>query len=424
MRAAAPAGNQGAPPAGRREPRVGRGRQRRSVGLLTLAVLLALSPWFSAAAVAPQLERAWGLTTSQAAWLTLAVQLGFAAGTLLSGVLNLPDRVDPARLAGVSAAGAALTTALFALLADGPGSGALLRVLSGVCLAGVYPPALKLAATWTRRGRGLALGLVVGALTVGSASPHLLRALVPEAPWRFVVLASAALAAAAALLLLAGLRQGPFRQPPARFDPRFALDVLRRPGTRLAVLGYLGHQWELYGMWAWTPLFTAQAVQRAGGGAALAGGLAFGVIAVGGVGAVAAGVAADRLGRCRVASGALALSGAAALTAAALVDAPLWALVPVLMVWGLSVVADSAQFSAAVSELCPPRYVGTALTMQVSVGFLVTALSIQTLGLLLDGAPNWALAFAALAAGPLVGVAAMLGLRRRPESIRMAGGRR
>ena len=407
----------------KRPAREGGVRQWRSLALLTLAELLALAPWFSAAAVAPLIQVEWRLTVGAAAWLTLAVQLGFVAGTLVSGILNLPDRFDASRLFALSAAGAALTTAGFALIAAGPLDGAVLRFLTGAFLAGVYPPGLKLAATWTRRHRGLALSLIVGALTVGSASPHLVRALL-DTSWRPMVLVTAGLALAAGLLVLGGVRQGPFAAAPARFNPRFALQIVHAPGLRLATLGYLGHQWELYAMWAWAPLFLAQVVQREGGEPALSAGLAFAVIAVGGGGAVVGGVVADRVGRSVTAAGAMAVSGSAALAVALLVDAPLWVLLPIMLVWGFSVIADSAQFSAAISELSPPSYVGSALTMQISIGFLLTFVSIHLVGLLVDSGPNWALAFGLLALGPVFGVVSMLALRRRPEAVRMAGGRR
>ncbi len=398
-------------------------RQWRSLALLTLAELLALAPWFSAVAVAPLIQAEWQLTTGTAAWLTLAVQLGFVAGTLVSGVLNLPDRFNASRLFALSAVGTALTTAGLAVISSGPLDGAVLRFLTGAFLAGVYPPGLKLAATWTRRHRGLALSLIVGALTVGSASPHLVRALL-DASWRPVVLVTAGLALVAGLLVLGGVRQGPFAAPAARFNPRFALEIARAPGLRLATLGYLGHQWELYAMWAWIPLFLAQVVASEGGEPELAAGLAFAVIAVGGFGAVVGGLVADRVGRSVTAAGAMAVSGSAALAVALLVDAPLWVLVPIMLVWGFSVIADSAQFSAAVSELSPARYVGTALTMQICIGFLLTFVSIHLVGLLVDGGPHWAAAFALLALGPVFGVVSMLALRRRPEAVRMAGGRR
>jgi|TARA_Y100000310_G_scaffold319765_2_gene375475 MFS family permease len=400
----------------------GTSAQWRALGFLALAELLGMTLWFSASAVVPTLEQEWGLSSGGVGWLTSSVQIGFVVGTFVAAFLNLPDIVSSRRLLAASALLGAVSNAAFAVLANDLWVGIPLRFLTGVFLAGVYPPGMKLAATWSLRYRGVAVGLLVGALTIGSASPHLVRSLT-DIPWRQVVLLSSVLSVAGGAIVLTFVREGPFSSAPAPFDPRMVFRLLAERGTRLANLGYLGHMWELYAMWTWVPVFLVGALEAQGRAASLAGVVAFSVIAVGGLGSIAGGVLADRLGRTAVTSAAMVVSGTSALTAALLFDASLWLLTPVLLVWGFTVVADSAQFSAAITELSPPQYVGTSLTMQTAMGFLLTLFSIQLVPFVVDST-GWSLAFAMLALGPVVGVAAMLRLRSLPESIRLAGGRR
>ncbi|HUP32431.1 MAG TPA: MFS transporter [Gaiellaceae bacterium] len=379
-----------------------RSDSRRALGLLALALVLSMSTWFSASAVLPQLRDEWGIGNTAGAWLTIAVQLGFVAGALGSSVVNLAD-VRSAR-AVIVAGSLGAAGANVGLLAVSSAAGAIpLRFLTGVFLAGVYPPALKLMSTWFVRGRGTALGILVGALSVGSAAPHLVNGL-GGLDWQLVVAVTSALTAAGALVVLAGVHEGPFPFPRAVFDPRQAGLVFRNRGVRLASLGYFGHMWELYAMWAWFGVFAAERLYADRADAAVA---TFAVIAAGGIGCIAGGLAGDRFGRPETTAACMVASGLCALSIGLV---PHGLALAVGLVWGFTVVADSAQFSTLVTEHADQAYVGTALTLQLAVGFTLTVTTIWLLPTLVDGV-GWDYAFAFLAAGPALGVAAMLRLR-------------
>ena len=375
---------------------------RRSLGLLAVALVLSMSTWFSASAVLPQLRAEWQLGTTAGAWLTIAVQLGFVAGALFSSVVNLAD-VRSARAVIVGGSLAAAAANLGLLAASGAGTAIPLRFLTGVCLAGVYPPALKLMSTWFVRGRGTALGILVGALTVGSASPHLVNGL-GGLDWQAVVVVTSALTAAGGLLVLAGVREGPFPFPRAVFDPRQAGRAFRNRGVRLASLGYFGHMWELYAMWSWFLVFAGDELYTDRADAAF---VTFAVIAAGGLGCIAGGIAGDRVGRPETTAACMGVSGACALSIGFV---PHGLALAIALVWGFTVVADSAQFSTLVTEHADQGYVGTALTLQLAVGFTLTVATIWLVPYLVDVA-GWGWAFAFLAAGPALGVLAMLRLR-------------
>lgn len=396
---------------------------RRALLVVGIVEVLALATWFSATAVVPSLREAWGLSTAGAAWLASAVPGGFVAGSLLSATLNLADRIEPRFLMATSALGAGLAN--LGILAAGDLLPALpLRFLTGAFLAGVYPPGMKLVATHFRRGRGLAIGVVIGALTLGSASPHLVRG-VGDISWEGVVVVTSLCALAAAALIIR-VREGPHGTLSPPLDVGYALRAMRHRPLRLATLGYLGHMWELYAVWAWLPAFVAASTAAAGApaGRFTTGALVFAAIGLAGLaGAIGGGRLADRYGRTALTSAAMLLSGACALLSMVAFSAPLWLLVLLLAVWGAAVIADSAQFSTAVTELAEPRYAGSVLTLQTALGFLLTIATIRLVPIVADAA-GWRYSLAPLAIGPALGTIAMLRLRGLPEAVRMAGGAR
>ncbi len=382
-------------------------RSRRALALTSLAAVLANSTWFSATAVIPALERDWGLGASGAAWLVVAVQMGFIVGNVGSALLNLADRVEPRRL--IAAAAIAAASANAGLLGAGGLAAALpMRFLVGVALAGVYAPCVRLVTTHFERARGIATGLVVSALTLGSATPHLVRG-VGDVPWQ------ATIAITSLLALLAAAAITPVHAGPAALrgspplDLRAAARALRRRPLRLTTLGYMGHMWELYGFWAWLPAFFA--ASRPDSGRVTAGVVAFGAIGAAGlVGAVVAGRVADRAGRTATTAAAMLASAVCCLASPLAFIAPAPVLVAILLVRGAAVIADSAQFSAATTELAEPRYAGSALTLQLALGFALTMASIRFVPVAAD-AVGWRFAFLPLAVGPLLGTVAMLRVR-------------
>ena len=407
------------------DPEKNPGSRWRALAYLSLAELFALSLWFSATAVLPALSREWQLGDGGRAGLTIAVQLGFIIGTLLSALANLPDVYSPRMIMAVSAGIGAIANGALALWVDSLGPALALRAVTGVCMAGAYPPAMKIMATWFREGRGTAMGILIGALTVGSATPHLIRG-TTDLPWRETLLAASLLALVSCAIVIVLVKEGPYPFPTARFDIRMAGAIFRERGLRLACFGYFGHMWELYAMWAWVGLFLAESIQSRGGGASFGFSTSvatFFVIGVGGLGCYMGGLASDRWGRTMLTMIAMALSGLCAAVIGFTFGGPPALTFAIALFWGLTIVADSAQFSTAVTELSQPAYVGTALTIQTCVGFALTMLSIWLIPFLV-GWIHWRWAFAVLAVGPFLGVAAMGQLRSLPEALKLASGRR
>jgi len=374
-----------------------------------------MSLWFSASAVTPQLRSIWGLTTAEAGWLTTIVQLGFVFGTATAAILNLADVIPSGRLFSICALMGALANAAI-LAVPGYSSVLVMRFLTGFFLAGVYPPAMKMTATWFKTERGLAIGVIVGALTVGKATPYFVRA-IPHVGLRPVVLASSFGALIAAILVATGYRDGPYPFAPRPFSWRQVSDVVRVREWRLATSSYLGHMFELYAFWTWVPTFLAASVRQSSAGLVrsqrLVALLAFATIAIGGAGSVWGGLFADRRGRERLVTISLLVSGTCCILSGLLFGAPIWVLGALAMTWGFFVIADSAQFSTLVTESVPAHTVGTALTVQTSLGFLLTMLPMQLVPIIAQRT-GWRWAFAILALGPIAGIAAI----RRFASLR------
>lgn len=382
----------------------------RQLAILSVAMVLGMTPWFSATVAAPGMIAEWGVTAATAAWLTVAVQAGFVIGTFVSALLLLSDRFSARLLAAAASVLAASATALLAWPDLGPSGAIALRVLAGAALAGVYPPGIKIAAGWWRTQRGTAIGVLVGALTVGSAAPNLFRVVIPASEWRAIVLTAAAAAFVAAGFFALLVRDGPFQATAAPFNPHAVSLVLRDRGVMLATGGYLGHMWELYAMWSSIGAFWVYVISERAFAPVLAPILAFVTIAAGTVGCVVAGLAADRAGRAVVTIVAMAISGTCALLIGLMIQAPLVALILVAVLWGVSIVADSAQFSASVTELAPAQYVGTAITLQTCAGFLLTIASIRLVPVWVQWW-GWKAAYAPLAIGPVLGIVSMWRLR-------------
>ena len=387
--------------------------------LLTISLVFGLSTWFSATAVVPQLTEVWSLSSTGRAWLTISVILGFVVGALFSATFNIADRVRPQVVMIVGGIGAGIAN-LGLIWAEGVEPGVILRFVTGFFIAGIYPPSFKLISTWYRSGRGMALGVLAAGIVLGNATPHLANAL-GGIDWESVIYATTIMSLIGGVVAFS-VKDGPFEFPRSVFDPRQVGRVFSNRGVRLASIGYFGHMWELFAMAAWFLIFLGDhRIARGEQALPLAAFATFAVIAMGSAGSWVGGFIADRWGRTNFTALMLTISGLCSLGIGLLFEGPTWPIIVLGLIWGFTVVADSAQFSAIVTEVGDQSYVGTALTMQIAIGFTISAATIWIIPIV-EEITTWRWAFAVLALGPLVGIAAMLRLKRLPESAKIAGG--
>jgi MFS family permease len=393
----------------------------RMLAYLSISLVFSVSTWFSATAVIPQLRSLWTLSPSASAWMTIAVQLGFVAGAGVSSLFNIADRVSSRYIIMAGSIGAALMNVLL-LVATGPEIGIPLRFATGFFIAGVYPPAFKLISTWFRKNRGLALGILAAALVIGNGTPHLINGL-GGLDWQTTIWVTSLQALAGGLIALFVMQEGPYPFPKAMADLRqIGLAVTNR-GVRLATLGYIGHMWELFAMSAWILLFLTEVFQVHGiEFAAAAPFMVFVVHGFGGLGSWIGGILADRWGRINTTVPLMAISGTCAVLIGLVYESSLWLSLLIALIWGATIVGDSAQFSTIVTETADPSYVGTALTVQLAAGFAITSVTIWLLPFLQEWF-SWRWAFALLALGPVIGIWAMLTLKSSPEVAKIGGGR-
>ncbi|MEM6661158.1 MAG: MFS transporter [Pseudomonadota bacterium] len=385
--------------------------KRYSVLILIVSQIGVLGVWFSSAAVLGEMQAEAGLSASDLAWLSTATQIGFGIGALIYAALGLADRYDPRAVFFLSACASAGANALLIWMPVGGTEAVLLRGLTGAFLAGVYPVGMKIAVGWGKEDRAMLVGALVGALTIGSASPHLI-ALIGGSDWRATIMVTTAIAVAGAFAMLT-IGLGPYHAKAPRLDVTAIKLAWTDKRIRLAILGYLCHMWELYALWAWVGVmaagsFAAAGVVEVGDLAKLT---AFLAIALGGIICLPAGIWADRTGKARVAALVLASSGTFGLIAAFGYGGPVWFMVPMLIVWGVLVIPDSALFSALVADAAPPERAGSIMTLQNAIGFLLTAGTVQAAPVAAD-AWGWPVVMAAIAIGPFAGIWCMVALQR------------
>jgi len=386
--------------------------KRGSVAVLIATQVAVMSLWFSAAAVLPEMAHEAGLAPARLAWLSTAVQLGFGAGAVFYAMAGFADRHDPRRVFLVSALIAAAGNLALLAVPIGGWRAIALRALTGAAMAGVYPVGMKIAAGWGREDRALLISLLVGALTLGGASPHLV-AWLGGTDWRFTIWATSLAAVAGGLgMLAAGL--GPHHARAANLDISAIALTWTNRRIRLAVIGYIGHMWELFAFWAWVGLIASSSFTTAGAAdpRGLSQIVAFLAIGLGGLACVPAGVWAVRLGSARVAMACLIGSGGGGLVAAALYGGPVWPMMAVLLVWGIAIIPDSALYSTLVADAAPPERAASLLTIQNALGFLLTAFTVQAMPVLAE-AIGWPSVLAIMALGPAAGVRALWLLIRR-----------
>ena len=380
---------------------------------IAVSVLFALSLWFSASVVATQLSERWAVEQSFEAWLTAAIPIGFVIGAFASAYFGLADRMNPRKLFAISAISGAIFNMLliFSTIAY---VGFFLRVLTGMALAGVYPVAVKMLSQWFPKQRGIAIGILIAALTIGSSLPHIVKLFLSSFRWEFIIACSSVLAVIASAIVICIVKDAPNSTKGSIFSFKLLYKVIKNKPAMLVNYGYFGHNWELYGMWTWLPAFFAASIQiqKTSLTPAFIPLTSFVVIGIaGGIGCIIGGLLSEKIGRSNVTILSMCISGSCAVIIGFTFGKSIWLTTVIAFIWGMSIIADSAQFSTAVSETVEAQYVGTAVTFQMCVGFMVTIASINLIPVL-AGFVGWEWVFAFLAIGPLFGIWAMIYYRK------------
>ena len=384
-------------------------RRVQTLLIICVCIVLSMSTWFSTAAVVPQLRVVWQISDSMASWLTITVQLGFVLGALMMAITGLADRYPPPVLMAISATGAAFTN--LCLLWAGGAEGAIgLRFLTGIFMAGIYPPALKLVASWYLKGRGFALGVTIGALTLGSALPHLVNAST-GLQWQYIIVATSVATVLGGVGIALLVRMGPYPFSSSNFRIGSLRSALLNRKYVLITAGYLGHMWELYAAWSWMLILVRARIEQHAERPQLAALITFLIIAAGAPACIMAGYLADKFGAIPTTILFMAISGTAAVLVGFSFYLPLWGFLIVALLWGASVIGDSAQFSALVTTTIDRSLIGTALTVQLGLGFMLTSVTIWLVPWI-AARVGWQWAPLCLVPGPALGIAAMVVLRR------------
>ncbi len=385
----------------------------RALVWIGLSQLCALSLWYSASVIAPELIENWNLSSNSEAWLSASVPIGFVIGALFSSYFGMADRFNPRKVLALSAFIGAVLNALL-IIVDSGFFGILLRILTGITLTGVYPIAVKIISEWFPKKRGLAMGILIAALTLGSSLPHFIVMFFSSVNWKIVIICSSILALLSAFIVSFILEDAPVKSKKLPFSLKVIKKVVMNKPVMLANYGYFGHMWELYAMWTWLPAFLTASFLTYSPEIphwfiALSSFISIGI--AGGIGSVIGGLISDKIGRANLTILSMFISAICSIIIGFTFGEYVWLTLIISIIWGVSVISDSAQFSAAVSEIAEVEYVGTALTFQMCIGFLITIFSINLIPII-QRIVGWEWVFSILAIGPILGIMSMVKFRR------------